>query len=266
MSAIVQREHYRRQVIQSGSCYIRCCRDFAVFTFKPRLRPSVFRAAVPAVSKAQEGAATASRHSLRLARCSSQRARGARGALIIQRAAARRGVEPDRCPGPTLDPRARVRVTPALAALSTTFWRTSPLIRADLPTFGNPASEARTGRGSKCATARRRIEAARPARTAASCSCFTPVRPPPGIAPPRGSRLAAQPQRSQARPGRFVDHVAAVGSPAAAVCPCIQRCRRGVAGGRGTAGPSRTSDHQVHLASFACEAGAPPWAIWPGYH
>ena len=41
----------------------------------------------------------------------------------------------------------KVRVTPARRALSTTFWRTSRLIRADLPTLGKPSIKARTGRG-----------------------------------------------------------------------------------------------------------------------
>ena len=63
----------------------------------------------------------------------------------------------------------RLRVTPALRALSTTFLRTNRLIKADLPTLGKPSIKARTGLGSMPRLSRRALSAS-PLRIAACCN------------------------------------------------------------------------------------------------
>ena len=154
----------------------------------------------------------------------------------------------------------RLRVTPARRALSTTFWRTNRLIRADLPTLGKPSIRARTGRGFMPLPARRALRAS-PARIAACCSCLTPV---PTLASHHQQVCSwARNQAVQAwRTGAGIMSTRLITSRCC-LLP-IQRCSLGweVASGMRA---SRTSITKSTLARFALRALS-ALAMWPGYH
>ena len=143
----------------------------------------------------------------------------------------------------------RLRVTPALRALSTTFWRTSRLISADLPTFGKPSIRARTGLGFMPRPRRRALRAS-PARIAACCSCFTPV---PALASHhQGVCPWLRNQASQAWRAAGVTMSRRLSTSRWGLVP-IQRRRRGwpVASGMRA---SRTSITRSTLARFSARA------------
>ena len=161
------------------------------------------------------------------------------------------------CPSRT---QRRLRVTPARRALSTTFWRTSRLIRADLPTLGNPSIRARTGRGRMPRLWRRALRAS-PALIAACCSCFTPV--PTRASHHQGVRSRARNQPSQASRAAGVTMSTRL-STSRCCLPRIQRCRCGwpVAAGMRA---SRTSITRSTFSRLALRARS-ALAMWPGNH
>ena len=154
----------------------------------------------------------------------------------------------------------KVRVTPARRALSTTFWRTSRLIRADLPTLGKPSIKARTGRGF-IPRPRRRSLRALPARMAACWSCFTPV--PVLASHHQGVWPWARNQASQAaRTGTGTMSRRLITSRCC--LPWIQRCKRGWPVAKGMRA-SRTSITKSTLARLLLRDRS-ALAMWPGYH
>ena len=154
----------------------------------------------------------------------------------------------------------RLRVTPARRALSTTFWRTRRLIRADLPTFGKPSTRARTARG-RMPRLRRRSLRASPARIAACCSWATPV---PALASHhQGVAPWARNQRSQlCRAGSPI--MSRRLSTSSRCLPRIQRSSRGWLVARGMRA-SRTSSTRSTFSRLALRAFS-AWAMCPGYH